>query len=268
MNIAAGALTHLAYCWLVERADGGGLALTSHDRALTIDGQRYSPSPGIEPRSLRFVEGLDGDDTEIAGNLSSASITGRDLEDGRWDGAKARLFAVDWTQPEGAQIQLFEGQMGSVETGEGGFSATLQGGAALLERPACPSTSPLCRASLGDRQCRVDLAGRTTRHSVAVHDGAEIELETNVSDDVLFGSVRVISGSMRGFRSVILAVEGSTVTMRDLPRQSLETGSEVLLSQGCDRRFATCVGRFGNGRNFRGEPHLPGTDLLTRYPGA
>ena len=32
--------------------------------------------------------------------------------------------------------------------------------------------------------------------------------------------------------------------------------------------FATCRDRFANAQNFRGEPHLPGNDLLTRYPGA
>jgi hypothetical protein len=31
--------------------------------------------------------------------------------------------------------------------------------------------------------------------------------------------------------------------------------------------LATCGGRFGNALNFRGEPYLPGIDLLTRYPG-
>jgi len=29
----------------------------------------------------------------------------------------------------------------------------------------------------------------------------------------------------------------------------------------------TCSARFGNAVNFRGEPYLPGNDLLTRYPG-
>ena len=35
-----------------------------------------------------------------------------------------------------------------------------------------------------------------------------------------------------------------------------------------DGLLATCAGRFANAVNFRGEPHLPGMDLLTRYPGA
>jgi uncharacterized phage protein (TIGR02218 family) len=45
-------------------------------------------------------------------------------------------------------------------------------------------------------------------------------------------------------------------------------GALVELIEGCDKIFATCRDRFANGENFRGEPHLPGADLLTRYPGA
>ena len=44
-------------------------------------------------------------------------------------------------------------------------------------------------------------------------------------------------------------------------------GALVEIEQGCDKRLATCSGRFGNAVNFRGEPWLPGIDLLTRYPG-
>ena len=34
----------------------------------------------------------------------------------------------------------------------------------------------------------------------------------------------------------------------------------------CDKRWATCVGVFGNGANFRGFPDVPGDDFLTAYP--
>ena len=34
----------------------------------------------------------------------------------------------------------------------------------------------------------------------------------------------------------------------------------------CDKRWATCVGTFGNGANFRGFPTAPGEDFLTLYP--
>ena len=47
-----------------------------------------------------------------------------------------------------------------------------------------------------------------------------------------------------------------------------ESKLAVELGEGCDKRLATCSQRFDNAANFRGEPHLPGNDLLTRYPGA
>ncbi|MFA4939342.1 DUF2163 domain-containing protein [Brevundimonas sp.] len=34
----------------------------------------------------------------------------------------------------------------------------------------------------------------------------------------------------------------------------------------CDKRWATCVGTFANGVNFRGFPNVPGDDFLTAYP--
>ena len=47
---------------------------------------------------------------------------------------------------------------------------------------------------------------------------------------------------------------------------ALSPGSRAILREGCDHTFSTCSARFGNGRNFRGEPFLPGNDLLSRYP--
>ncbi|HKR91916.1 phage BR0599 family protein, partial [Novosphingobium sp.] len=35
----------------------------------------------------------------------------------------------------------------------------------------------------------------------------------------------------------------------------------------CDHTLNTCAARFSNAANFRGEPFLPGNDLLVRYPG-
>ena len=57
------------------------------------------------------------------------------------------------------------------------------------------------------------------------------------------------------------------MTLRDPPRIAIEAGARLWLTEGCDKRFETCWSRFANAINFRGEPHLPGNDLLTRYPG-
>jgi uncharacterized phage protein (TIGR02218 family) len=137
-----------------------------------------------------------------------------------------------------------------------------------LNEAVCPKTSPECRASLGDKSCRVDLVGRTVRARVVACNGGELQLDRVLDDRFLFGRLRYLSGANCGASSVMLAVDGDVVRVRDLPRASVLAGSTVELREGCDKRFETCVRRFANAANFRGEPHLPGNDLLTRYPGA
>jgi len=132
----------------------------------------------------------------------------------------------------------------------------------------CPATSAECRAQFGDKQCRVDLAARTMAVTVSASAGGSLTLETAVDDRFVFGRLRYMSGANCGLSTIVLAVDGATIQVRDLPRGTVEIGCRVELREGCDKRFATCVERFGNAVNFRGEPHLPGNDLLTRYPGA
>jgi hypothetical protein len=43
-------------------------------------------------------------------------------------------------------------------------------------------------------------------------------------------------------------------------------GAESFPGESCDKRWETCVGRFGNGLNFRGFPHVPGDDFLLATP--
>ncbi|WP_294074962.1 DUF2163 domain-containing protein [Sphingomonas sp.] len=263
-----GEATSLALCWRLERADGAGIALTSHDEAVLIGNDRYEPEPGIVPASVSRRLGLDAQTSEISGGLSSDALDETELTLGRWDGARAVLVAVDWSSPDRGETSLLTGEIGQVQTQDGGFSADLNGAAAALDRPICPSTSPQCRAELGDAACRIDLRGRSARAIVAGSSGGELTLEDAVDSRFLLGRLRYLSGSNCGLSTVIIGVAGDQIRVRDLPRAAIEEGCRVELREGCDKTFATCRTRFANAANFRGEPYLPGNDLLTRYPGA
>jgi uncharacterized phage protein (TIGR02218 family) len=98
--------------------------------------------------------------------------------------------------------------------------------------------------------------------------GTRLQVDQAVDERFLFGRLRYMSGANCGATTVILAVEAGAIRVRDFPKAAIAAGSELELREGCDKRLETCVSRFGNAVNFRGEPHLPGNDLLTRYPGA
>lgn len=263
-----GELTTLAFCWRLDRRDGVALGFTSHDRDLLIGGMPYRAAPGMLPSAISLSDGFEVDTLDISGALSDAAIRDVDLAAGRWDGAAVRLFAIDWTDPAGQALPLARGELGDVEVRDGRFSAELRGPTALLERPVVEQTSPECRADLGDRRCRVDMAGR--RHVcriAAVTDAVTILIE-QAAGDYGYGRLRWIGGANGGLASAILTGDGTTIVLRDPPPFPARVGDHVEIAEGCDKAFATCRDRFANAANFRGEPHLAGNDLLTRYPGA
>ncbi|MFD1610976.1 DUF2163 domain-containing protein [Sphingomonas tabacisoli] len=261
-------LTGFAFCWRIERRDGVALGFTAHDRDLIVDGFRYRSAPGIAPSSIEDRDPLESDALEVAGALTADAISEADLRAGRWNGAGVRLLAVDWQDPS-QSLELLRGELGSVSLQRGTFSAELHGPGVLLERPILEVTSPLCRAELGDKRCRVDLAGRRTIAAVVAGDGDTVTLDRiePVSNGWGGGRLRWLDGRNGGLSALILASSGATLTLSDAPPFEVAAGARVEVTEGCDKRFATCRDRFANHANFRGEPHLPGIDLLTRYPG-
>lgn len=263
-------LTCLAFCWRLERRDGVTIGLTSHDRDLRVTGLRYRAAPGLMPSAIRQGTELEPESMDLRGALSSDAITARDLEAGRWDGAAVTLMLTEWTDPGALWLVLARGTLGVVERTGAAFTAELIGAAAVLGGPVAPETTPDCRAMLGDRACRVDLA---QWRRVAVVSGVADAVVTIVGgigagEDFAFGTLRWLGGANVGMTQAIMSGDATGVTLADPPTFAVEAGTQALLTQGCDRRLETCAGRFANAVNFRGEPWWPGNDLLTRYPGA
>lgn len=266
-----GDLTTLAFCWRLQRTDGVALGFTSHDRDLTIEDFLYRAAPGMVPSAVVASDGLDVDTLDLAGALTSEAIREEDLSAGRWDGARLRLIAVDWSDTDAPAVHLARGELGEIGIRDRGFTAELRGPTALLERPVVEQTSPECRASLGDRRCRIDLSARTRIVSVAsVVDGATLDVDVGEPEVNAYGYgwLRWIEGPNSGLRQAVLRSDGVRIFLREPATFEIAPGTRLELGEGCDRLFATCRDRFQNVANFRGEPHLPGMDLLTRYPGA
>lgn len=270
MSFLEGALTTIALCWRIERRDGVTIGLTNHDRDLVINGLVHRAAPGMTPSAIKRSDGLEADTMDITGALTSAAIAEVDLLAGRWDGARVALFAVDWTGGDATQVPLGEGTIGAVETDRGGFTAELRGASAALDRPVVEATSPECRAELGDKRCRVAMAGRRRMARVLGVVEHVVTVDAVEPSDNVYGAglLRWIGGANGGLQSAIAMSSGATVTLRSAPALAVAGGDLVELIEGCDKSLATCAARFTNTVNFRGEPYLPGIDLLTRYPGA
>ncbi|MDQ8757852.1 DUF2163 domain-containing protein [Sphingosinicella sp. LHD-64] len=263
-------LITVALCWRLERRDGAALGFTTHDRDLSIDGLIYRAAPGMLPSSISLSDGFDADMLDVEGALTSDAIRAADLKAGRWDGSILSVFMVDWRDPAAQKLSVARGELGEATLKGDGFEAELKGPTAILDRPVAEQTSPECRALLGDRRCRIDMAPRTrlTRIAAVIAEDVVEVASAAPGNAYAYGRLRWISGHSSGLENAILRSDDTRLTLRDAPDLAPQTGDLVEIQEGCDKSLATCASRFANVANFRGEPHLPGMDLLTRYPGA
>jgi uncharacterized phage protein (TIGR02218 family) len=226
-------------------------------------------------RALQQSTGLAVDNSEAVGALSAEGLRETDLVAGRWDGARVRIWEVEWSAPDQRRL-LFAGRLGEIAREGQSFRAELRGMAEALNAGRGRVIQPLCAAVLGDGQCRANLAQPgyvLERSAVAVRgDGTEIDLGpvAGVAPGWFsHGRVRVLDGTAAGLEGVVradrLTAAGRVLALwQAIP--GLAAGDPLRLEPGCDKRLETCRLKFDNVLNFRGFPDVPGEDWLAAWP--
>ena len=266
-----GALTSIAYGWRLERADGVTLGFTSHDADVEHEGIILHASPGMRPTTVNQSIGLDKDGLDVSGALTSDIIRGDDLAAGRWNGAYLEIFLFDWTAPASGQRVLAGGELGAVSYTDDAFEAELVGLQSRLNKSVAPQTSPSCRARFCDAACGLNRERFRLVARVSAVDDNRITVAATLpltDGHMAYGEARWLSGANCGLSLKIAGNAGADMYLHHAPFHGAKVGDMIELIEGCDKLMSTCATRFGNGVNFRGEPYLPGNDLLTRYPGA
>lgn len=262
----ANELEAVATFWRIERRDGVTLGFSSHDRNLWFDGVLHRAAPGMVPSAIRRTAGLVNDSAEVEGALAHDAIRAADLAAGRFDGARFAIGVVNWETLE--RTVLYHGQAGAIGEDGGGFSAELQSAKAALMADRVPRTSPTCRAAFCGPGCHLSASRYTHEAALAFadHDAGLVRFaDAPDAASLADGWVRWIDGPHAGITMQILQ-SGPAGQLLDQPLDyALAEGTRAILREGCDHLLTTCHSRFGNAANFRGEPFIPGNDLLGRY---
>ncbi len=273
-HIASGATT-LVTCWRIARKDGVVLGFTDHDETLGFDGVDYLPAHGLDGSEAPSKLGAQVDTAEVLGVLSSDAIAEEDILLGRFDAAEVVTFRVNW-RDSSQRFVVRRATIGEIVREDGVFRAELRSGQAALNVPKGRVYQALCDAELGDARCGVDLGDEAYRAEAVVAevlDRFRLRVEGISDFDAgwfAFGTAAWASGKREGLRDrVVTAVREGEVDLLGFSAPVgdwVVEGEALVLTAGCDRRFATCVERFGNAANFRGFPHIPGSDFVLRYP--
>ena len=273
-HLDAGATT-LAWCWRLTRGDGTRQGFTDHDRDIAFDDTSFAAATGFTASEVTDRVGLNVDNLDVSGALSSATLNDDELAAGRYDNAGVEIFRVNWADPS-QRVLMRKGTLGEVKRSGLGFTAEVRGLAQALQQPKGRLYQFTCDADLGDTRCGVDLAAGGLGGSGVV-----------VS---LLGSRRFAAGGLDGFapgwftrgrlqwtsggnqgRGVEIKSHGadnlgSIVEIWQAMAAPVHPGDAFSLTAGCNKLFSTCAAKFGNALRFRGFPHIPGNDFIASYP--
>lgn len=267
-HLDSGATT-ICRCWRLGRADGLVMGFTDHDEALSFDGVTFEAVGGVEATADVAHAGLNVGGLEIAGALSSASLDPADLANGVYDGAAVSLWMVNW-QDVAQRLLLRRGTLGEVRRTDYAFEAEVRGPMQALETVRGRIYTGSCDADLGDERCAVLLTDFAVSVIVTSVDHARVQVTgAGGSEPGYFthGVARVSAGEAAGVSVAISHDAGGTSGWLTL-RQSvagLAVGDSLKLTPGCDKSWATCRAKFGNGANYQGFPFLPGNDQVFSY---
>lgn len=272
----AGEVTTICTCWKIIRRDNVELHFTDLDDDLVVGGDTYKSAVGYTRTALDANADMQIDNVDVTGIFDDASITEDDLRSGLYDGADVYVFLVNWANVSQGTMALRRGTIGEVVMLPSGvFHSTMYGLAEKLQQTVGEIYTPSCRADLGDAKCGIDLDAGGWRKPGTVTSviddrvfSCSITEPRAVDDWFRYGVVEWQTGDNSGrFMDVRGWVQSTnTVTLFLGMPQPIQVGDTFAIYPGCDKTLAQCRDRFDNIVNFRGEPYVPGTDMLLKSP--
>lgn len=258
-------VTTLATCWSVTRKDGEAFYFTEHDCDIVVDGDTYLAASGMSASAVSSQAGLAVDNLEFEGILQAEAISEADILAGRYDHAEVTVFMVNYADTTQGKLHLKTGWLGEVTLRGGQFVAELRGLTSRLQQVIGETYTSSCRAQLGDARCKKNLSSFTVTGMVtgvettyAFTDSARSELSNYFS----YGLITFTSGTNDGISMEIRDFSNGRFGLFLPMPYAIEVGDTYTAVAGCDKSFDSCVGKFTNAVNFRGEPHVPGTDRI------
>jgi len=274
---SAGLAAHLAdhshsMCWLLrlQLKDGTVIGLSDHDVDINFDvgggTVRYRADPGLIISDIVQTATFDSDNFEASVPIGDL-VTRAALIGGRYNGAVAKLFQINWKQPSQGALKYLMGTVTQARP-EGDLAVfEVQSEKAKLGQTIGEVLTLQCRTWYGSPLCGATPESVAAVVATVTDDmGFSVTYAGTFADDYFnFGTVVFTSGALTGTEVDVhdWAASGGHVVLYLPAAEAPAIGDTCTIKRGCPRNRPACMAR-GRILNYRGEPDLPGSDKILR----
>lgn len=262
-----------AKCWHIIGKMGNEICITEHDEDIIAFGKTFKSNNAFNATNLDLQNLPNANRGAIEGAISIDGITENDILLGRFDNAQILLFLIDWQMPQ-YFVQIWQGIIGDIKLNGQVFEFELSGLESQLGKNIGRKFSRICDADLGDTKCTINIENYAQSGNV-IENISPSQLKANfaiapIFENYINGKLKFTNGTMQNFECLISSIESTgnayLVTFKGQIAQKYNIGDQIKIYQSCDKNFSTCKGRFNNGANFRGCPHMPGESIIYASP--
>lgn len=127
------------------------------------------------------------------------------------------------------------------------------------------SGNPLTQVSSGPAsgQYSVDSTGLYTFNSAQAGNTVYINFDYTIGY-FAYGTLKWLTGANAGYTMEVKEFAPGVVTLALPMEYPIVVGDTYSITAGCDKQFGTCRDRYSNVVHFRGEPYIPGIDMVIR----
>lgn len=169
------------------------------------------------------------------------------------------------------RVSLSRGFIGNFEIDSNGkFTCEYRGFSQKMNNSTAKLYSYDCRAELFDNQCKV-IEGNYVELGIIDEKVDNITYKisglSNDADYYIGGKVVITSGEAKQLTVQVRdakKIDENTIQIEFIKSISIspKTGDSLNIRPGCDKTLSTCISKFNNKENFRGEPFVPGDNVF------
>jgi uncharacterized phage protein (TIGR02218 family) len=253
-------------CMRVECVDGTIIRLAAHPFDIKVSGQTYLSGydfTGIEAGTTFTPSSID-----LRSFIGFAGITEAMLMSGKFDNAKAYVFATDWNTPVVDYEPICKALFGKLSIEDNKYTVEWMTLIDALNQTVGHTYPAQCDKEFGGQEpggCLVDaVALRVTGTITTVYSeiGFADSSLAGAPDNFRMGKLWITSGDNALIPpKAVLGSEGTDFTIYEPFPYPVQVGDTYMLEPGCGKFLARCQ-EYNNVINFGGWLYIPGKKIL------
>ncbi len=252
-------------CWRIKLMNNKLLCFTDGDQDILFEKETYICGNYFTPKTITSSNELAQDNFKLSGIIDGKIITKDALLNGDFTDSYVEIFLLNLFDSSLKKNILKTGWLGEIKCYQDNFIAEIYSLGYKTNNVIGVCYSNTCRAEFGDQYCKVNKAKYLMNGEVTIlaeKNSFIDELRTEPEDYFTRGIITFISGINKGRSYTVNEFRNNKITLNYIIELEIAIGDQYQLIAGCDKSIYTCINKFNNAINFRGEPYIPSRHQL------